>query len=183
MEEGQRQEQEGDSDDNERHQQHPKRRRLPIVDSHSLGQVLATAETQLSGPPGFFFAAMPTKRTPQKSAGKKKLEAALTRKKRTQLAAKTDAFKDICPDGSMDSTKTAEEGSQIKPEPGPSGGHGGHAEVEAQTRATRDPVTDHLLSDNQESKDTSGVAPSQGLATSPKKKSRFDQKSPDGDTG
>jgi hypothetical protein len=31
--------------------------------------------------------------------------------------------------------------------------------------------------------DTSGVAPSQGLATSPKKKGRFYQKSPDGDTG
>jgi hypothetical protein len=33
-----------------------------------LGQVLATAETQLSDPPGFFFAAMPSECTPQKSA-------------------------------------------------------------------------------------------------------------------
>jgi hypothetical protein len=83
----------------------------------------------------------------------------------------------------MEAAKTAEEGSQIQPEPGPSGGRGGPAEVKAQTGAMRDATTAHLLSDDQESKDTSGVASSQGLATSPKKKGRFDQKSPDGDTG
>jgi hypothetical protein len=49
------------------------KRSLPIVDSHLLGQVLATAETQLSDPLEFFFAAMPAERTPQKSASKKKL--------------------------------------------------------------------------------------------------------------
>jgi hypothetical protein len=48
----------------------------------------------------------------------------------------------------MEAVKTAEERSQIQPKPGPSGGCGGHAEVE-----------------------------------SPKKKGRFDQKSPDGLTG
>jgi hypothetical protein len=47
----------------------------------------------------------------------------------------------------IDIAKTEEEGSQSQPEPGPSGGRGGHAEVEAQSGAT-----------------------SQGLATSRKKK-------------
>jgi hypothetical protein len=37
---------EGGSDDDKRYQQHPQRRRLPIVHSHLLGQVFATAETQ-----------------------------------------------------------------------------------------------------------------------------------------
>jgi hypothetical protein len=119
---------------------------------------------------------MPTKRTTQKSASKKKLEAASPRKTRAQLAAKTVASGEICPDGSMEAAKTAEEGSQIQPEPPPSGGHGGHAEVKAQTGATRDAATNHLNSDDQESKDASGVAPSKGLTRSPKKKGRFDQK-------
>jgi hypothetical protein len=135
---GQKQEHEGDSDD-ERHQQHPQRRRLPIVDSHSLGQVLATAETLLSDLPGFFFAAMPTKRTPQKLASNKKVEATLVRKTR----AKTAASGEILPDGSMEAAKTAEEGRQIQPEPGPSGGRGGHAEVKAQTGAMRDATAAH----------------------------------------
>jgi hypothetical protein len=93
---------------------------LPMVDSHSLGQVLATAETQLSDPPGFFFAAMRPKRTPQKSASKKKLEAASARKTRAQLAAKTANSGEICRNGLMEAAKTAEERSQIQPEPGPS---------------------------------------------------------------
>jgi hypothetical protein len=128
---------------------------------------------------------MPTKRTPQKSASKKKLEAASTRKTRAKLAAEMAASAKICQDGSMGAAKTAEEGSQIQPEPGPSGGCGGHAEVkiEARTKATRDAVPDHLLSDNHGSKDDSGVAESQDLITSRKKKGKFDQKLADRDTG
>jgi hypothetical protein len=164
---GQGQGNEGSPDDNERHQQHPQRHRLPIVNSHSLGRVLASAETQLSDPPVFFFAAMPPKRTPQKSVNKKQSEAASARKTRfcarTQLAAKTADLGEICPDGSVEAVKTAEEGSQIQPEPDPSGSRGGHAGVKAQTGAT--------------------VAPSQRLTTSPRKKGRFDQKSPDRHTG
>jgi hypothetical protein len=184
MEGDRKQEQgQGDSEDNERHQQHPKQRWLPIVDSHWLGRVLATAEAQLHDPPGFFFAAMPTECTPQKSASDKKLEAASVSKTRAQLAANTAASGAICQDGSMEAAKTAEEKSQIRPELGPSGGCGDHAEVDAQTGATRDTATNHLLSDKPEREDTSSEAPSQGLATSPKKKGRFDQKMPDGNTG
>jgi hypothetical protein len=128
---GRKQDREGDSDKNKQYQQHPQQRRLPIVDRHLLGRVLATAETQLSDPSGFFFAAMPTKRTPQKLASKKKFEAASARKMRLQLAAKTDASGEIRPDGSMEAAKTAEEGSQIQPESCPSRGREGHAEVEA----------------------------------------------------
>jgi hypothetical protein len=85
------------------------------------------------------------------------VEAASARKTR----AKTAASGEIRPDGLMEDGKTAEERSQIQPKPGPSGSRGGHAEVEAQTGATRDAATAHLLSDDQESKNTSGVAPSQ----------------------
>jgi hypothetical protein len=85
----------------------------------------------------------------------------------------------------MEAAKTAEEGSQIQPEPGPSGGCGSHAEVkiEARTRATKDAASDHLLSDDQGSEDNSGVAESHNLITSPKKKGKFNQKSANGDTG
>jgi hypothetical protein len=126
---------------------------------------------------------MPTKRTPQKLASKNKLEATSARKAGAQLAAKTSASREICPDGSMGAAKTSEEGSQNQPKPDPSGGRGGHTEVKAQTGATRDTTTANLISDEQESEVTLGVGPSKGLAMSPKKKGRFDQKSPDGDTG
>jgi hypothetical protein len=115
-------------------------------------------------------------------ASKKKLEAAFARKTRVQLAAKTADLGEICPEGSEKDAKNEEEGSQIQPELGPSGGPGGHAEVEAQTGATRDAATAHLVSDNQESEEALGVAPSRGLTTIPKKKGRFDQKEPEGDT-
>jgi hypothetical protein len=143
---------------------------LPIVDSHLLGRVIATAETQLSDPPGFFFAAMPPKRTLQKLASEKKLEAASARKTRLQLAAKMADLGEISPDRLMEAAKTAGEGSEIQPEPGPSGGCGGHAEVKAQTGAIREAATAHLISDDQESKDALGVKPSKGLTTSPKKR-------------
>jgi hypothetical protein len=116
------------------------------------------------------------KRTRQKSTSKKKLEAASARKARktrAQLAAKTANLGEICPDGSVEADKNAKEGSQIQQEPGPSGGREGHAEVKAQTGATRDAATAHLISDDQESKDTLGMAQSKGLAMSPKKKGRF----------
>jgi hypothetical protein len=85
----------------------------------------------------------------------------------------------------MGAANTVAEGSQIQPEPGPSGGCGGQAEVKikAQTKAARDAASDHLLSDDHGSEDNSGVAKSQGLVTSPKKKGKFDQKLPDRDTG
>jgi hypothetical protein len=50
-------------------------------------------------------------------------------------------------------------------------------------KATRDAAHNHLLSDDHGSEDNSGVAESQGLVTSPKKKGKFDQKLPDVDTG
>jgi hypothetical protein len=58
---------------------------------------------------------MPPKRTPQKSASEKKLEAASARTMRAQLAAKTANSGEIHTDGSMEAAKTAEEGSQIQP--------------------------------------------------------------------
>jgi hypothetical protein len=125
---------------------------------------------------------MPTKCKPQKLAGKKKLQAASARETRAQLAAKADASREIRPDRLMEASKTAEDGSQIQPEQGPSRGRGGHAEVGAQTGAKRVAGTAHLVSDDQESKDALGVVPSKGLTTSPTKKGRFDQKEPDGDT-
>jgi hypothetical protein len=70
------------------------------------------------------------------------------------MRAKMAASGDICPDGSMEAAKTAEEGSQSQPEPGPSGGRGGYAEVKAQTGKTRNAATAHLLSDDQESEET-----------------------------
>jgi hypothetical protein len=51
---------------------------------------------------------------------------------------------EICPNGSVEAAKTAEEGSQIQPEPDPSGSCGGHADVGAQTGATRDSDTEYL---------------------------------------
>jgi hypothetical protein len=144
---GQGREKKGGSDDDKWYQQQAQRCRFPIVDSHLLGRVLATAKTQLRDPPGFLFAVMPPKCTPQKSESKKKLEAASARKTRAQLAAKTADSGEICSDRLMEATKTAEEGSQIQPE-----GRGGHAEVEAQTGATRDAATAHSISDDQESR-------------------------------
>jgi hypothetical protein len=48
------------------------RRRLLIVDSFNLGRIIGTAEAQIQSPPGFFFAAMPTTRTPQTGSNKSK---------------------------------------------------------------------------------------------------------------
>jgi hypothetical protein len=76
------------------------------------------------------------------------------------LSTKTMAdSKEIRPHGSVEAAKTAEEGSQIQPEPDPSRSRRGH-EVKAQTGAA-----------------------SQGVGTSPKKKGRFDQKLPSRHTG
>jgi hypothetical protein len=127
---------------------------------------------------------MPTERTPQKSASKRKWEAASARKTRAKLTAVTATY-EIRPDKTMGAAKPSEEGSQIQPETGPSGGCGGHAEVkiEAQTKATRDAAPNHILSDDHWSEDNSGVAESQGLVTSLKKRGKFVQKLPNGDTG
>jgi hypothetical protein len=48
------------------------RRRLPVVDSFNLGRILGIAELQIQSPPSYFFAAMPTARTPQTSSKKSK---------------------------------------------------------------------------------------------------------------
>jgi hypothetical protein len=64
------------------------RRRLPIVDSLSLPRIIATTETQLTSPPGFFFSAMPTSRTPQSAAkAKKAADVAALKKTRAQRVA------------------------------------------------------------------------------------------------
>jgi hypothetical protein len=88
----------GGSDDDERCRQ-PLARTSPNYSRNAID------------PPGFFFAAMTPKRTPKKSASKKKLEAALAMKTRTQLTARTTGL--IRTDGSVGVTKTAEEGSEI----------------------------------------------------------------------
>jgi hypothetical protein len=67
------------------------------VDSISLPRSKATAETQLTSPPGSFFSAMPTSRTPQSAAKAKKAAAASALKKtRSQtVAASGDAMKGL----------------------------------------------------------------------------------------
>jgi hypothetical protein len=94
-----RESREGSSNDDDKwYQQHPQRCRLPIVDSHLLGRTIAIAKTQLSDPPGFFFAAMPPKRTPVKSVSDKRVEPTSVRKTRVQLAAETTDSEEIRPD-------------------------------------------------------------------------------------
>jgi hypothetical protein len=62
------------------------RRRLPIVHSHNLGRVLRQAEIQVGDSPGFFFAAMPTPRTPKLAEKAKQPSAASARKTRAKAA-------------------------------------------------------------------------------------------------
>jgi hypothetical protein len=76
-----------------------------------LGQTLAIGETQLSDPPGFFFAAMPPKRTRVKLVSNKRVEATLARKTRAQLAAETTDSEEIHPDASVKDAGAIEEGS------------------------------------------------------------------------
>jgi hypothetical protein len=125
---------------------------------------------------------MPPKRTPVNSASDKRVEATSARKTRAQLAAKTTDSEEIRLDGSVKDAGAMEEGSRIPPGPGPSRGTGGQLEVGAQTGVTRDAATAHLVLDDQESKDTTSVKPSKRLTMSPRKKGRFDQKEPDGET-
>jgi hypothetical protein len=75
----------------------------------------------------------------------------------------------------MGAAKTTEEGNWIQPEPGSTRVRGGHARVEAQTGETRNATTTHFISE--------GVAPSKGLTMSPNRKGKFDDESPDGETG
>jgi hypothetical protein len=58
------------------------RRRLPVVDSLSIDRILAQAETQISDPPGFFFAAMPPVQRTPKSTGKSKANLSASARKR-----------------------------------------------------------------------------------------------------
>jgi hypothetical protein len=83
----------------------------------------SSAEPQLSDPPGFFFAAMPTKRTSQKSASEEGLG--------TASARRTSRPKLHC----------------LVIQPDPSGGHGGHAKIKAQVGATRNKTTTHFISE------------------------------------
>jgi hypothetical protein len=64
-------------------------RRLPVVDSINLGRIIDLAEGQVGQEPGYFFAAMPTQRTP-KTAKKSTPSASSARKTRAKkvLAAR-----------------------------------------------------------------------------------------------
>jgi hypothetical protein len=64
------------------------RRRLPIVDTHNLGRVLHQAEIQAGDSPGFFFAAMPTPRTPKSGEKAKQPSDGSARKTRAKAAKK-----------------------------------------------------------------------------------------------
>jgi hypothetical protein len=94
---------------------------LPIVNRHLLGQTLATAETQLSDPLGFFFAAMTAKRTLRNSANEERLGTALARK------------------------TSGPELHRLVIRPDSSGGLGVHAKVEAWVGATRNKTKTHLI--------------------------------------
>jgi hypothetical protein len=83
------------------------------LSKHLLGPVLATAETHLIDPLGFFFADMPNQSTPQETADKKKLEAASARKTRPKLAATMAASGEIRPEGLMGAAQTSDRGGQI----------------------------------------------------------------------
>jgi hypothetical protein len=58
------------------------RKRLPVVDSLLIDRILAQAETQISDPPGFFFAAMPPVQRRPKSTGKSKANLSASARKR-----------------------------------------------------------------------------------------------------
>jgi hypothetical protein len=93
------------------------------VDSISLPRIIATAETQLTSPPGFFFSAMPTSRTPQSAAKAKKAAAvAALKKKRAQtVAASGDATKGL---------ETPAQAEEVGSVPGPSSGAGSSREAD-----------------------------------------------------
>jgi hypothetical protein len=96
---------------------------LPIVSRHLLGLTLATAETQLSDPPGLFFAAITAKGTLRNSASKEGLVTALSRR--------TSGPELHCLVSRLDS----------------SGGRGGRAKVEAQVGATRKEISTWFISE------------------------------------
>jgi hypothetical protein len=93
------------------------------MDSISLPRILATAETQLTSPPGFFFLAMPTSRTLQSAAKAKKAAAAAALKKtRAQtVAASGDATKGLA---------TPTRAEVVGSVPGPSAGAGSSREAD-----------------------------------------------------
>jgi hypothetical protein len=93
----------------------PKRRRLPIVDVHSLGRVIATAEGQLRDPPGFFFSAMPMARTLQSAKSRKEEGTGSARKSRAKAAEMAAKARDEQGTGALD---CAPGGDQVA---GPSG--------------------------------------------------------------
>jgi hypothetical protein len=117
--------------------------------------------------------------------GQKEIGGRLSEEDKGKTSSGNGRFWGDLSEGSLGAAQTAEEGSQIQPEPGPSGGCGGNTEVKikAWTRTTKHAATGYLLSDDQGSEDNSGVAESHDLIASPKKKGMFHQKSADGDTG
>jgi hypothetical protein len=93
------------------------------VDRISLPRIITTAETQLTSPPGFFFAAMPTSRTSQSAAKAKKAAAvAALKKTRAQtVAASGDATKGL---------ETPAQAEEVGSVPGPSLGAGSSGEAD-----------------------------------------------------
>jgi hypothetical protein len=96
------------------------RRRLPVVDSLSIDRILAQAETQISDPPGFFFAAMPPVQRTPKSTGKSKANLSASARKRKE---KPTPPKDGAPSSggsprTTDPKDTDKEGDPPPPRPG-----------------------------------------------------------------
>jgi hypothetical protein len=91
----------------------------------------------------------------------------------------TTDSEEIRPDESVKDAGAMEEGNQIPLDPGPYKGRAGQSGVGARTGVTRDATTAHLVSDDQESEDTSSVGLSKRLRTSPRKKGKFDEKEHD----
>jgi hypothetical protein len=98
----------------------------------------SSAEPQLSDPPGLCSHAR--KAYTAKVGERKEVGGRLGKEDEGATASR-----EIRPDGSMEASKTVEEGSQIQPETDPSGGREGQTEVKAQTGATRDATTNHLI--------------------------------------
>jgi hypothetical protein len=148
------------------------RRRLPIVDSINLPQIIATAEAQLTSPPGFFFSAMPTSRTPQSAAKAKKAAAALKKTRAQTAAASGEVTK------GLETPARAEEVGSV---PGPSAGAGSSREADpgGGSHTTSSSATGSQPPKPPEGRGNpgggtaevrKGVKPSQGSAKSPTKR-------------
>jgi hypothetical protein len=144
------------------------------VDSSWLPRIIATAEAQLTSPPGFFFAAMPTSRTPQSAKAKKAAAAAGLKKTRAQtVAASGDATK-----GCETPAQTEEVGSVPGPSSGPGSsreagpGGGGHTMSSSATgsQPPKPPEGGGDQGGGNAAVSKKGVTPSRGSAKSPTKR-------------